>query len=73
MLFLLQEVFFCLDLQVATDIPYERNIRPDIKNTLLPIEINSTMIAPLNIGINFTHLIQKIKQKKKNITLELIF
>lgn len=49
-------------------------VKPMITTTTpLPIEINSTMIAPLNIGINFTYLIQKIKEKKQNVTLELIF
>lgn len=46
-------------------------IRPKT-TTPLPVEINSTMIAPLNIGINFTYLIQKIRETRQNVTLELI-
>ncbi|CAH0715405.1 unnamed protein product, partial [Brenthis ino] len=49
-------------------------VKPMVTTTTpLPIEVNSTMIAPLNIGINFTYLIQKIKEKKHNVTLELIY
>ncbi|XP_046965806.1 uncharacterized protein LOC124534154 [Vanessa cardui] len=40
--------------------------------TPLPIKIDSTMIAPLNVGIDFTYLIQKIRESKQNATLHLI-
>ncbi|XP_047533472.1 uncharacterized protein LOC125068408 [Vanessa atalanta] len=45
-------------------------VQPSV--TPLPIKIDSTMIAPLNIGIDFTYLIQKIRESKQNTTLHLI-